>query len=258
MPTVVDDATFERMLGEVMPPELEAELELFKLGEVRRTMSQEMKIDSNWKLPVDTFCESYHFQKLHPGLREQLMPNTSVFRTFEPSDPDGLKRSSCMTLGSVQIRLLAAGLQEEDWGPPLRHVTQVYHLAPNTVLLLGGGGGATLSQHWPAGSAGQCTAELSQWSRTPPRTGERSKAQMKAGFGFLMDLFVGEDFQILPKMHQNFATNPDMEIMIGRHEPCLADRHRFYSEALARDAEYAGQYAEHFAEAFAGGGGGGK
>eukprot|EP01043_Picozoa_sp_COSAG02_P062654 COSAG02_NODE_8695_length_2477_cov_1.684188_3_plen_120_part_00 len=63
----------------------------------------------------------------------------------------------------------------------------------------------------------------------------------KRGFGFLMDLFVGEDFQILPKMYANFSSNRDIEIIVGRHEPCLADRHRFYSEAIARDV---GRFAE--------------
>eukprot|EP01043_Picozoa_sp_COSAG02_P034348 COSAG02_NODE_2395_length_8958_cov_167.540354_4_plen_111_part_00 len=67
------------------------------------------------------------------------------------------------TLGNTRIRLLAAGVPEHDWGPPLDYITNVYHLAPNTVLLCGGGGGFTMSQHWPAGSVDSCTAELSQW-----------------------------------------------------------------------------------------------
>lgn len=125
---------------------------------------------------------------------------------------------------------------KEEWGPPLHHVTNVYHLAPNTVLLIGGGGGATMSQHWPAGSAGLCTAELSIWRRTLPEDSLPIEAR-KQEFAGLMDLFVGEDFQILPKMHANFAANPGIEVMIGRHEPCLADRHRFYSESLARSSE---------------------
>ena len=56
--TKVDDEHFERMMAEVMPPELQAELEIFQLDGLRRTQSQDMVIDANWKLPVDTFCES--------------------------------------------------------------------------------------------------------------------------------------------------------------------------------------------------------
>jgi hypothetical protein len=188
-----------------------------KVGQARKIISQDMTIDANYKLPTDTFCESYHFSKLHPSLGVQIMPNTSVFRTFEPDTPGGLTRSSCMTLGNVTTRLLAAGVPEEDWGPPLEYITNVYHLAPNTVLLCGGGGGFTMNQSWPvAGDVDRCTTELSQWrtSGTPPlpllsadaaadADGGASVAAEDArrrGFGFLMDLFVGEDFQILPKM----------------------------------------------------------
>ncbi len=66
--------------------------------------------------------------------------------------------------------------------------------------------------------------------------------------------------------YANFRANQDIEVILGRHEPCLADRHRFYSEAVARDA---GRFAEmqsstehtfeeEFAVKFAGGGGGDK
>ena len=43
------------------------------------------------------------------------------------------------------------------------------------------------------------------------------------------------------RRHANFSANTDIEVILGRHEPCLADRHRFYSEAVARDA---GRFAE--------------
>ena len=118
----------------------------------------------------------------------------------------------------------------------MSQLTMVYHLAPNTVLIVGGSGGCSISQHWPAGSVDKCTAELSSWSRElPPNTAEAA-AQRKAQFGGFMDLFVGEDFQILSNMHQNFSANKDIEVLIGRHEPCLADRHRFYAEAVAEAA----------------------
>eukprot|EP01048_Picozoa_sp_COSAG05_P045112 COSAG05_NODE_25989_length_191_cov_1230.521739_1_plen_28_part_10 len=28
-------------------------------------------------------------------------------------------------------------------------------------------------------------------------------------------------------MQRNFEANPEVEVLFGRHEPCLADRHRF-------------------------------
>ena len=186
------------------------------------------------------------------------MPNTSVFRTFQPEDPNGLKRSSCMTLGSTSVRVIAAGLPEEEWGPPMRHVTNVYHMAPNTVILVGGSGGLLWSQNWPGRNADECVAQLATFARQAPASTPEALGELRKGFGGTMDLFIGEDFQILPKMHANFKVNPGIEIMVGRHEPCLADRHRFYSESLARSSEYGEVYAEAHEVAFAGGAGGGK
>ena len=75
------------------------------------------------------------------------MANTSVFRTFEPEQ--GLKSSSCMTLGRSSTRFMAAGLPEEQWAEPstLSHLAMVYHLAPNTVLIVSGAQGGVAALH---------------------------------------------------------------------------------------------------------------
>eukprot|EP01047_Picozoa_sp_COSAG01_P090952 COSAG01_NODE_22671_length_846_cov_0.771084_1_plen_70_part_00 len=56
--------------------------------------------------------------------------------------------------------------------------------------------------------------------------------QLRQGFGSFMDLVVGEDFQLLDRMQRNFTTNPATEVVFGRHEPCLADRHRFFADSV--------------------------
>ena len=45
-------------------------------------IEQSFGIKSNWKLPIDTFGETYHFSSLHPQLREALIPNCSTFKSF--------------------------------------------------------------------------------------------------------------------------------------------------------------------------------
>ena len=230
VPTVVAEEEFEEMLAQTLPPALEAELSAYNLGEHHRVVSQTVTVDANWKLGVDTFCETYHFTKLHPGLREDLVANTSVFRTFEPEQ--GLKSSSCMTLGRSSTRFMAAGLPEEQWAEPstLSHLAMVYHLAPNTVLIVSGGQ-PQLSQHWPGATVDSSTIALSILAPVLPDSAEDMQ-QQRQGFGGFLDLIAGEDFQLLSRMQQNFAANADIEVVVGRHEPCLADRHRYYAAAV--------------------------
>eukprot|EP01048_Picozoa_sp_COSAG05_P013220 COSAG05_NODE_1387_length_5007_cov_322.307253_3_plen_118_part_00 len=106
----MDECWYARQL----PPALEAELAMFRLDKHHRVVQQTMSVDANWKLGVDTFCETYHFTKLHPSLKEDLVANTSVFRTFDGASGHG-SSSSCMTLGRHSTRLMAAGLPQEEW-----------------------------------------------------------------------------------------------------------------------------------------------
>lgn len=48
-----------------------------------------------------------------------------------------------------------------------------------------------------------------------------------------LHLRTGEDFQLLSKMQKNFDANPNLEVIIGRHEAALADRHRWYRGAVS-------------------------
>ena len=47
--------------NQICPPDLEAELSTYNLGKHHDVIQQDFTIDSNWKLPIDTFGETYHF-----------------------------------------------------------------------------------------------------------------------------------------------------------------------------------------------------
>ena len=48
-------------LDAAMPPELEGEVSQYRIGNHYRMIEQSFGIESNWKLPIDTFGETYHF-----------------------------------------------------------------------------------------------------------------------------------------------------------------------------------------------------
>ena len=127
------------------------------------------------------------------ALREQFIPNKSYLRTFEP-EGGLLKSSACFTLCSTSQKILAAGLPRSEWGHPLQHMLLVYHLAPNTVLLIGQGG-IDISQHWPGAAVDKCTISLNRYEPHIPAPDSKDADQFRKvqqlGFYGLTDTVAG-------------------------------------------------------------------
>ena len=52
---------------------------------------------------------------------------------LSPSWSSSVGNDSAITVRTVWLqRMLAAGLPQSEWGHPVKHMLQVYHLAPNT------------------------------------------------------------------------------------------------------------------------------
>lgn len=225
-----DEAALEALYAEAMPPELQAELEKYSPGKHFCLATQSMKVDSNWKLGIDTFGETYHFAALHPFLREAATSNTQVFRKFG-------KNHGCMTFGRFTTRMMAAGeVEESRWTEPslIDHLTMVYHIAPNTVFLVGSQTIA-ISQHWPGETPGEHFVNLQQYYPALPAS-DKDREIVKRGMSGLIDTVATEDFPCLPKMQANFESNRHAEVVFGRNEPALTDRHRYFARAAQPQA----------------------
>ena len=218
VPTPCDDETAAAHFDAVMPPDLEAELSAYNIGEHHRAVEQTFTIDSNWKLPIDTFGETYHFDALHPQLREALVGNCSTFKSF-----GGLgSNASRFTLAQNEVSLMKH-LPKEEWSKPssISHMIPAYHLGPNIVFLINGGK-LNFNQFWPGEHVGECVAHI--WQVTPDEVPDPQS------FMLLLNVVAIEDFPQLPKMQANFAAAKHAEVIFGRNEPVLTDRHTFYDK----------------------------
>eukprot|EP00912_Choanoflagellata_sp_UC4_P001416 UC4_evm1s880 len=111
----------------------------------------------------------------------------------------------------------------------LDHCTQVYHLAPNMVLLVGAS--VTLNYFWPGSHPGESIVTVAQFNYTLPKS-DLEKERIKNSFGSLLDVVATEDFPLLPRMQENFERNPKAEIIFGRHEPMLTNRHKYFEKMV--------------------------
>lgn len=234
IPTALDPAEAEKRFREAMPETLMRELSLYHLGSHHRVVEQSIVVDANWKLANDTFDEIYHLQALHPLLREQNVSNCSVFRSF-PTEVDGPPQPlhSDMLVGRFTTRIMAAGdVEESRWEEPsvLDHCNHVYNIAPNTVFFVQASN-IIMSQQWPGDHAGQSIVEVSLFNPNPPESAKELVGSRKQ-FSFMLDVVATEDFPCLPKMQANFANNRHAELVFGRNEPALTDRHRYFDRMV--------------------------
>ena len=212
----------------IMNSKLRKEFETYNLQNNYAAVTQDMVIKSNWKLPIDTFGEAYHFTTLHPILSEQLVANTIVFRGFD--DNHGKPQHSCMTLGQNTLQVIADGHVPEDrWLEPMAmsHVSMTYVLAPNTSFIVTSSG-IQATQVWPGEKVDECVVRVTLYQGHLPENDEE-RAGIVTGFGGFIDVVCTEDFPILYNMQRSFSESKHAETIFGKHEPALIYRHGMFN-----------------------------
>ena len=174
----------------------------------------------NWKLSIDTFLESYHFNTLH---RNSIHPifhaNTGAFDGFGEHLRVLYPRRTIETLQD---------LPETEWDLP-RHAVSVYVLFPNTVLVRQG-------EHielWQAFPAGVDKVQLRMTLLIPePATTESATGHWNRNFELLMQAVGDEDFPVGEGVQESFHSGAQDAITFGRNEPALQHFHSVIRKSL--------------------------
>jgi phenylpropionate dioxygenase-like ring-hydroxylating dioxygenase large terminal subunit len=112
-------------LGEYLGPEMEEELAQWKLGELAHAKTGPIPLDGNWKLTLEAFLETYHFDVTHKENLAQISHGNSVeIRTLGKHVFFGIPLKSIVEL---------AQLPEEEWVPE-EHMMFGYMLYPGILM----------------------------------------------------------------------------------------------------------------------------
>jgi phenylpropionate dioxygenase-like ring-hydroxylating dioxygenase large terminal subunit len=224
---VLDVATIERHLGGASD-----DLRAFRLDECVPIDSRVRSWKMNWKLVVDTFCESYHIRTLH---RTSIAPHYLSYSVA--SERFGRHTLSVGLRRSVLDELAKP---KEEWNL-LPHTTIQYVLVPNIVL-------THQIDHielWRLQplSVGETRVVTSVYAPSEPHS-ERSRSYFVKNLDVLLGVTESEDFPLMERIQASLAAGSLDALVYGRNEGPLIDFHRSVNALLADDADDAGRSAD--------------
>ena len=216
----------DSMLGEKLDKEL-ASWQLSKFSYLADTTYDHAM---NWKLAIDTFGETYHFNALHKDtLANDFYGNAQMYDTFE--------RNHRMSLCLKSIDSLR-GQPEENWNVLIGSLP-VYYLFPNVQLIIGMAG-PTLVRVYPDGASPHQSfsqisfylspdiGELANLSDEHREEMENIQARME-GFASIIEQ---EDYVAAASSYQGILSGAQEYLVFGRNEPALHHYHNTYRHAL--------------------------
>jgi len=217
------------LLGDLGP-----ELGCWDLGASEHRWDTRYDTPMNWKLAIDTFGETYHFNTLH---RDTLAPvlygNCQMYDTY--------RRNHRMALCSRSIDLLR-NLPESEWHV-LKAAIPVYYIFPN-VQLITGAGGPTLVRVYPcAEDPNNSFSEISFYSHEAMQEASYFEGQERPESSTLEDRSRGfaeviqmEDYVAAASSHRGALSGAQDHFLFGRNEPALHHYHNTYREVLGMEA----------------------
>ena len=205
------------------------ELDSWQLG--RYTFTGHTRFDHamNWKLAIDTFGETYHFNSLHRNtLAESFYGNVQMYDVYE--------RNHRMALCLKNIETLR-GLPEDEWNV-LGAALPVYFLFPNIQLIVGRAG-PTLVRIYPDGENPNASHSQISFFLDPmiqhmaldPEFKEQA-ADIQARMRGFADVIQKEDYVAAASSHLGALSGAQEHVTFGRNEPALHHYHNTYREAL--------------------------
>ena len=197
----------------------DSELAPFDLGAYHPIERRAHRLPLNWKLAIDSFMEAYHLHFLH---KETLRPifhgNVSAFDAFGPHCRIVGVRRSFDTLA-------------EDASDLLPHVTLLYQLFPNAVLIYQQDH-VELYQAFPErDDPHACEVRLGLYAPTAPAS-DAERAYWRKNLDLIDGVTTSEDFAACAAIHANLRADAVPFLTLGRNEPGVAHFHRMLHHAL--------------------------
>jgi len=196
------------------------EIGSYELAKFEHFETYDAEWNLNWKLAIDTFLESYHFNVLHhESIHPIFYPNLGAFDGFD----DNL-RLFFIRRSIDEMR----DLPEDEW-KLLSHIAGVYVLFPNTVFVWQGEH-AELWHAFPLGTD-RCRLRVTMLvpkASSNARTAEHWNRNLK----LLLRTVEEEDFPVGEGIQKSFRSGAQTSITFGQNEPALQHFHKAIKRTL--------------------------
>lgn len=200
---------------------LSEDLDSFGLANFHHVETRKAIQDSNWKMIVDTFLETYHVFSLH---------NTSISRLYHshPQLFDAFDQH-CRSIG-VRKSIDDIGEDRSTWQfPP--HATIHYVVFPNT-LVVHQLDHFEVWRIFPHDTPGSSVVETSIYAPEPPNDDTIKKWILN--LDILMQVTGQEDFPMCKKIQSGLNSGSVDSLVFGQNELGLIHFHEQIAEALCK------------------------
>jgi phenylpropionate dioxygenase-like ring-hydroxylating dioxygenase large terminal subunit len=206
-------------VGKFLGDELDDELASYGLDGFAVERSHTTSVQTNWKVIVDGFLETYHLGFLHSTtIGPHVKSNLAPFRSFGPH--------GCMTA----VRNSFERTLTNTSGDPGPHLINAYQIFPNTVLVWSGihmeawmsfpqrdQPGASDVTVKVLGRADHVSAETDYWEKN---------------WQVVTNTVLTEDFVVGAGIQQGFSSGAQTHLTFGRNEPGVQHFHKSIHQAL--------------------------
>ncbi len=198
-----------------------ADLVAYELGRYHHYETRVLRREMNWKLAVDTFCETYHLSYLHPDTVSPLFHTNRA--TFDAFGRNHRLIAARRTIDELR------GHPEDAWNV-FDHTAMIYVLFPNTIFLFQRDHVETWHM-FPGDRVDACAMYVSLYIPEPVAS-DSAKRHWDNNFNLLMATVELQDFPTCEGMQRGFRSGAQDSIVFGRNEPALQHFHRGVRAAL--------------------------
>jgi carnitine monooxygenase subunit len=207
--------TIDGHLGDLAPY-----FEMWNLHDMKLVNMHEWRMNTNWKLALDTFCEGYHFGPLHrESVGDYAIGNLSLFDRFGPD-----QRHHRITFPNASISTLK-DLPEDQWTDAFSHFQLVHFIYPNISLLVSPTA-VEFFQLYPGATVDQHLTRYRCYWRDLSRPDQGRGPQDH--FEFIRDVVDKEDYWVSANVQKSLSANIKPFSTFGRNEPALINMHKAF------------------------------
>jgi len=211
----------EEFLGPIGPL-----LAALDLGRLERVEFDRIPVQTNWKLVLDTFCETYHVPALHKdSLATNLYSYVVIFDHYGRHH-----RYSGPGLDFAEL----LDRPESEW--PTSGYQAVHYLFPNTTIAFthafdGSTPVVSMFRQFPGDTVGETITLASTHRRSEAR--DVSDEQISAMHKIVLDIVRNEDYRAIETSWKNLVdAPPELRLVLGRNEALLQRYHRDIANAI--------------------------